>query len=225
MIKKSGIAISLILIGVFIYSAGVISQAETYTEEVILNDHQFGVWRIYGGKEYPLTLKIGDLTQKQIDWMLTIQDPGFYGHNGIDLSTPGAGLTTISQSIVKKLYFKAFKPGIRKFKQSLIARFVVNNQLTKNQQLEIFINSVYMGSLEGKKIYGLAQSSQIYFGKEVSQLSEKEYLSLIAMLIGPDRFNVLEAPEKNRERVSRIKAVLSGAYKPSELTDVYYNRI
>jgi membrane carboxypeptidase/penicillin-binding protein len=225
MIKKSGIAISLILIGVFIYSAGVISQAETYTEEVILNDHQLGVWRIYGGKEYPLTLKIGDLTQKQVDWMLAIQDPGFYEHNGIDLSTPGAGLTTISQSIVKKLYFKAFKPGIRKLKQSLIARFVVNNQLTKNQQLEIFINSVYMGSLEGKKIYGLAQSSQIYFGKEVSQLSEKEYLSLIAMLIGPDRFNVLEAPEKNRERVSRIKAVLSGAYKPSELTDVYYNRI
>lgn len=49
-------------------------------------------------------------------------------------------------------------------------------------------------------------------------------LALLAMLIGPDLFHVLDAPRMNKERVSRIKAVLSGDYIPKGLTDVYYDR-
>lgn len=224
MIKKLAIGLSLLLTGVCIYSLIIVYQAASYTERAVLTDYKSGVWRIYNEKKYPLTIKTEDISQDRLDWLLKIQDPGFYEHNGIDLFTPGAGLTTISQSIVKKLYFKEFKPGFRKLKQSLIARFVVNEKLDKNQQLEIFINSVYMGNLDGKTIYGLGAASQAYYKKEISQLSENEYLSLVAMLIGPDQFNILDNAELNRERVSRIKEVLSGKYKPKVLTDLYYNR-
>jgi hypothetical protein len=61
--------------------------------------------------------------------------------------------------------------------------------------------------------------------KSFKQLSDDEYLSLIAMLIGPNQYSLFEAPKKNKERVARIKAVLNGEYKPRGLTDVYYNRI
>jgi membrane carboxypeptidase/penicillin-binding protein len=224
MLKKIGIVFFLFIIGIFAYSIGVVFQAASYADEVILKDYGKGEWRIYGGEKRLITLSVEDLNQKQIDWLLKIQDPGFYGHKGIDLLTPGAGLTTVTQSIVKKLYFKEFKPGYRKYKQSLIARFVVNKKLKKNEQLEIFLNSVYMGSLNGVEIYGLSKASQVYYRKSFKQLSDDEYLSLIAMLIGPNQFSILKEPKKNKERVSRIKAVLTGEYKPRELTDVYYNR-
>jgi len=224
MIKKLVTGILLSLIGVCIYSFIVIFQANIYTEDVVLSDYKNGIWRIHEGKEHPLILKTEDMSREQLRWLLKIQDPGFYEHNGIDLFTPGAGLTTITQSIVKKLYFKEFKPGFKKIKQSLIARLVVNEMLNKNQQLEIFINSVYMGNVNGEEIYGLSQSSQAYYGKEVFNLSEDEYLSLVAMLIGPNQFSLLENIEMNRERADRIRAVISGKYQPKALTDVYYNR-
>jgi membrane peptidoglycan carboxypeptidase len=80
-----------------------------------------------------------------------------------------------------------------------------------------------MGSPNGVEIYGLSKASQVYYRKSFKQLSDDEYLSLIAMLIGPNQFSILKQPKKNKERVSRIKAVLTGEYKPRELTDVYYN--
>lgn len=212
-------------IGLSIYSLVVTYQAGVYTEEVVLSDYTNGKWRIYDDIGHPIAIRKGDLSQDHVDWLLIVQDPKFYDHNGIDLSTPGAGLTTITQSIVKKLYFKEFNPGFKKLKQSLIARFVVDGKLTKDEQLEIFINSVYMGEVDGHDIYGLASSAQAYYKKEINQLTKDEYLSLIAMLIGPDQYSILTAPEKNRERVSRIKAVISGEYQPVGLTDVYYNRI
>ncbi len=224
MLKKFGILVLFLLLGLFIYSSLVVYQANSYMDEVILKDYIDGNWRIYEGQERRLITKVEDLSSIQIDWLLKIQDPNFYQHDGIDLSTPGAGLTTISQSIVKKLYFNRFKPGVRKYKQSLIARFVVNEKLGKNEQLEIFINSAFMGVVEGKEVYGFAQASRIYFDKEVSQLDDNEYLSLVAMLIGPNQFNVIEAPEKNEARVARIKSIISGEYIPKKLTDVYYNR-
>jgi membrane carboxypeptidase/penicillin-binding protein len=224
MLKKIGILFSLFILGIFTYSFGIVFQAASYTDEVILKDYRKGEWRVYEGEKKPITLSKEDLSQKQIDWLLQIQDPGFYEHKGIDLSTPGAGLTTITQSIVKKLYFKEFKPGFRKYKQSIIARFVVNKKLEKNEQLELFLNSVYMGSPNGNEVYGLSKASNVFYGKSFKQLSDDEYLSLIAMLVGPNQFSILEAPKKNKKRVARIKAVLTGKYRPRGLTDVYYNR-
>ena len=224
MLKRLGLIVLSLALGLFVYSFVVVYQAGLYADSVVLKDYENGKWRIYGEEERDLTLKIDDFKVYQIGWLLRIQDPNYFDHDGIDLSTPGAGLTTVTQSIVKKLYFNQFSPGVRKYKQSLIARFVVNERLDKNEQLRIFVNSVYMGVLEGEEIYGLAQSSRAYFGKELNQLNDDEYLSLVAMLIGPNPFRVLSEPENNRDRVSRIKAVLSGEYKPKCLTDVYYNR-
>jgi len=224
MARKFVSVIVALLIGAALYSVAVIYQAREYTLEVILVDYQRGKWRIFEAEERALTLSNRDLSQTQIEWLLKIQDPDFYQHEGIDLSTPGAGLTTISQSIVKKLYFEKFKPGFEKLKQTLVARFVVNEYLDKNQQLDLFINSVYMGNKSGNLIYGFHDAARVYFNKDISQLTGDEYLSLVAMLISPKQFSILENPEMNKERVSRIKAVISGEYVPKELTDLYYNR-
>lgn len=224
MIKKLGITILILATGLFLYSALVIQQAMSYTEEVVLEDYKQGKWRVYEGSESPLTRISSQLDKHRIDWLIQIQDPGFYSHNGLDLSTPGAGLTTITQSIVKKLYFKEFKPGIKKYKQSLIARFVVNSHLEKHQQLEIFLNSAYMGSIDGKEIVGFYYAAKHYYNTDLALLTDDQFLSLIAMLIGPDQFNILQNPMNNQKRVEKIKKVIAGEYIPNGLTDVYYDQ-
>ncbi len=180
------------------------------------------VSKIYSSNK--IKIRIEDIPINLQEILLKVEDPGFYYHNGIDLKTPGAGYTTITQAIVKVYFFNGFTPGFlryKKIKQSLIA-LIFNSRVDKNTQLDIFINSVYLGNYKDKQIVGFADGAKTYFNKEFNELSTDEYLSLVAMIIAPNDFNIAKYPEKNKVRVEKIKKLLKGEYKPTSLTDVYY---
>ena len=61
------------------------------------------------------------LGSQRLRLLLRVQDPAFYKHNGVDLKTKGAGLTTVTQSLAKRLAFESFKPGLNKIKQTTYA--------------------------------------------------------------------------------------------------------
>jgi membrane carboxypeptidase/penicillin-binding protein len=170
-------------------------------------------------------LKVSDLSQWQLDALLAVEDPNFYNHNGVDLKTPGAGITTITQGLVKIFYFEEFKPGFDKIKQTLIARFVMDRLVTKDEQLTLFLNYVYLGNIKGKLVRGFEQAAKAYYNKTVKKLSKDEYLSIVAMIIAPNNFHINDHPEANAERTKRIKKVVSGEYKPKKLMDLYYGEL
>jgi membrane peptidoglycan carboxypeptidase len=157
--------------------------------------------------------------------LLTVEDPNFYSHHGVDFTTPGAGWTTITQGIVKIYFYNGFTPGIfryRKLEQSLIA-WVFNHRVDKRTQLLIFINSAYFGHYGGRDIIGFTDAARAYFNKDFSKLRSEEFVALVAMLVGPDEFNVALQPRRNRERVLRINRLLNGECKPTGHADVFYN--
>ncbi len=164
---------------------------------------------------------ISEFSKRQVEILLKVQDPGFYNHKGVDFKTPGNGLTTISQSIVKKMYFKSFKPGIGKIKQTLIARFVVHPMISKKDQLNIFVNTIWFE----KNCVGFKSAAKLYYDKHISNLSDDEYISLVAMLSAPRGFNVRTNKKSNNERVRRIKLLIAGKYKPKGLMDQYYGKL
>ena len=169
-----------------------------------------------------MVLELEDFDAARLDMLLGIEDPAFFEHGGIDLHTAGAGITTITQGMVKYLYFERFRPGIAKLRQSLIAVFALDPLVPKRDQLRIFVNTAYLGHHEGERVTGFARASVIYFGKPFEGLSRGEYLALVAMLVGPNAFHVVREPAANAERVRRIEAVLGGDYRPEGLMDVYY---
>ena len=59
-----------------------------------------------------MALTAKQLSEEQLRILLAVEDPNFFSHSGIDLSTPGAGLTTITQALAKRLYFEQFQPGL-----------------------------------------------------------------------------------------------------------------
>lgn len=158
------------------------------------------------------------------DWLLAVDDPMFYDHHGIDSRTRGAGYTTITQGLVKILYFGDFQPGLlrwRKVKQTIIA-IAFNARVSKEEQLRLFVNAVYLGSRDGHDVRGFSSASDEYLGKPFAQISDEEYLELVAMIVAPDKYNVATHPERNHDRVSRIKRLLAGACMPSDVNDVEY---
>ncbi|MDY0059389.1 MAG: transglycosylase domain-containing protein [Myxococcota bacterium] len=168
------------------------------------------------------SVRASDLTPWQRRALLAVEDPGFFAHDGIDLSTPGGGLTTITQAVAKKLYFHPFEPGLRKLELMLLARWVVHPLVSKEDQISLFVNLIYLGRHEGRAVVGFGDAAGAYFGKSVHDLSEDEYLALVAMPIAPTTFHLRDHAEANAERVRRIRLLLDGKYRPRGLMDQYY---
>lgn len=172
-----------------------------------------------------LPIKLEDVPKDYLDALLKVEDPNFYNHNGIDLSTKGAGWTTITQSLVKIYFYKDFSPGFlkyRKINQTLTA-YGFNKSVDKNTQLRLYINSVYFGNIsEQIEVIGFQEAAKEYFSKDFGELSKDEFLALTAMIIAPNDLSIRTHKTENDERVRRIKKVLNGECESRNLGDVYY---
>ena len=199
-------------LAIFVYYLGSVAKARRDTPRLVSSILESDRMKI----------DLGDLAPERIDMLLKVEDPKFYRHGGVDFRTPGAGITTITQGLVKRMYFKQYKPGIKKLKQTLIAVFALDPMVSKDDQLRLFLNLVYLGEWKGRKIIGFPAASQAYFGEPVRELNEDEYLSLVAMIIAPATYHVKKQPEANAERVRRIRLLLSGEYQPTGLMDFHY---
>src|SRR5262245_43112125 len=162
-----------------------------------------------------------DLPPERIAMLLKIEDPMFRRHRGVDLVTPGAGMTTITQGLVKLLYFPGgFRQGIAKIRQTLIAQYALDDLVSKDEQLELCLNATYFGSIEGKPINGIEAAAGAYFRKSYRDLTDDEFLALIGMMISPD---LLKPGTKGSvTRVARIKRYLAGEIAPASVLDVEY---
>ena len=169
-------------------------------------------------------LALSDVPPDYIAMLLKVDDPGFYQHRGVDFSTPGQGMTSITQSLVKRFYFDDFQPGFAKIEQSLIARFVLHPAMSKDAQLKAYINHSHFGWREGRPIVGFGNASRAYYGRGFNQLESNQFLSLVAMLMAPKTYDPVRQPQANAERVRRIRAMLSGQCAPADLRDVTYER-
>ncbi len=169
-----------------------------------------------------IQLRVEDLTSWQIETLLKIQDPGFYEHDGVDGRTLGSGQTTITQSLVKRFYFQKFKPGFAKIEQTLIARYAVDPAIDKASQITAFINITPMGKCGGASITGFTAAALCYYQHPITDLSKDEYISLVAILIGPTTYNPVTRPDAHLERVNRLKKYLNGDCLPTNAHDVYY---
>jgi len=188
----------------------------------------FAVWRakqrtpevLREAAEGPLRLSA--LSAERQQELLAVEDPRFFRHHGVDFSTPGQGMTTITQGLVKIFYFDKFVPGVAKIEQSLIARFVLDPSMSKADQLHAFLNHAYFGTYAGQDVVGFEAASEVYFGRSFDRLNNDQFLSVVAMLMAPDRLDPLTHRGSNRERVLRIKLLLSGECRPEGLRDVTY---
>jgi membrane peptidoglycan carboxypeptidase len=158
------------------------------------------------------------LSPAQADVLIQVQDPNFWSHHGVDWDAPLA--TTITQSIVKQLYFKSFHPGFAKIKQSLVAEFAVSPLVTKKAQLLAFSDLVYLGNVRGKQVHGFSDGAQAWFDKPLVALDSDEYLSLLAMMVSPN--TLTPGTQANFARVARIKKLIAGNCSRHGLADVYF---
>jgi penicillin-binding protein 1A len=139
----------------------------------------------------PVAVK--DMPANVINAVLSIEDRNFYQHGAIDLPSTlrafmqnleaghiVAGGSTITQQLVKIRYLGPERTYRRKIQEAAIA-FWLEHELTKNQILTSYLNSVYLGS----GAVGFPAAAKLYFGKTVGQLTLPEAAMLAGMINAP----------------------------------------
>jgi membrane carboxypeptidase/penicillin-binding protein len=184
------------------------------------------------GNELPL------LTLEQKEILLKIEDPTFYNHAGLDISL-GQGLTTITSSLARDIFLfgsklSGIKGGFQSFYRGVfncckkvdfgrdVMALVLNRNLSKDQQLHLFVSSVYMGSYKGIQIHGLAAAAEKYFKQPLLNLSNEDFITLVAMLKAPNYFHPSKGLAQLKSRTLRISKILAGECKPSGWFDTTY---
>lgn len=93
----------MIFIGLAAYETFAVIQARS---------HSPGIFQAALAQDN-IAINLQSIPEDRINALLSVQDPTFYSHRGFDFNTPGAGLTTITQALVKFLYFDDFRPGFQ----------------------------------------------------------------------------------------------------------------
>ncbi|MBD8901633.1 glycosyl transferase [Methylobacterium bullatum] len=152
--------------------------------------------------------------------LLAVEDPNFSKHAGVDVSTPGAGLTTISQSAAKRLAFREFRPGIGKVRQTGYA-LGLESRLSKEQILALWLDTLEMGSGPNGWMIGFHSASSTIYGRGPAELTDAEFIRLAAVLIAPASYDLSHADAKLDDRAARIQRLVAGECAPTGFWDVW----
>ncbi|MCR9061240.1 MAG: transglycosylase domain-containing protein [Rhodobacteraceae bacterium] len=160
------------------------------------------------------------LGQERYRQLLVVQDPAFEQHSGVDMTTAGAGITTVTQSLAKRVGFENFTPGIGKIRQTGYA-LGLETRLSKEQIMALWLDTLEMGRGPDGWVTGFHRMSEAVYGAAPDTIADDEYLSLLAVLISPGRYNLGTDDEALQDRTDRIRRLVSGECAANDNSDVW----
>ncbi len=189
-------------------------------------------------QENRIPVSLSEISSTVIDAIIATEDRNFYGHGGVDslgilraawtnfkAGNVVQGGSTITQQLSKTLFLTDDRKFERKIKEAILA-FRLEEELTKERILELYLNQVYFGS----GAYGIEAASQVYFSKSSSDLDLNEAALLAGLPKAPSRFSPLKNPELARERrnvvlqsMFEMKFISQDAYELTRQMDLGLN--
>ena len=149
-------------------------------------------------------LKYEEFPQHLINAVLAAEDDRFFEHPGVDyqgilravvhlLKTgkKGQGGSTITMQVARNFFLSREKTYLRKLNEIFLA-FKIEGFLTKKEILALYLNKIYLG----KRAYGFSAAAQVYYGKDIHQLSIAEYAMVAGLPKAPSSYNPINNPER-----------------------------
>lgn len=164
------------------------------------------------GPRYGRAIKIDELPPHVPRAFIAAEDKRFYDHDGADTQAMAraafsniisgktvSGASTITQQLVKNLILSPEQTLKRKAQEIRLARQLEEN-LSKNEILELYLNRVYFGS----GFYGLGAASRFYFDKDPQDLTLAEASLLATLPKAPSRLALDDNMEGARQRQAYV---------------------
>ncbi|QJD99656.1 penicillin-binding protein 1A [Massilia forsythiae] len=178
------------------------------------------------GEERRTLVHFKDIPDVMKKAVLSIEDDRFYEHGGVDYwgilraavhnAGGGArqGASTITQQVARNFFLSSEQTLKRKAYEALLA-WKIEKNLTKDQILEVYMNQIYLG----QRAFGFSSAAQIYFGKDLRDISVAEAAMLAGLPKAPSAYNPVVNPKRARQRQQYI---LQRMHSLGYITDAQY---
>ena len=194
--------------------------------------------RIYTFNQSRQWVRLEDISPHVVQALIATEDARFYHHRGIDLlSIVGAirdnlregsitrGGSTLTQQLVKRLFFSPQKTFERKLSEALLAvqleaffatsypdTNAAGHPAYKDRLIELYLNEVFYGT----NAYGIYDAAITFFDTTPDSLSLPRAAMLIGQINAPTAYNPLRHPERATERLQHVfdRLVASGFLAP-----------
>ena len=168
-----------------------------FNSNTTINDINGDFYQQLQAKENRVPVEIEDIPELVQLAFVAIEDQRYYSHNGVDLrgtlkaiinvifsgSTDGPGGSTITQQLIKLTHLTSEVSIKRKVMEWKLA-VQLENQMSKREILEAYLNKVNMSYT-----WGIQGAADLYFGKDVSELSIAQAAVLAAIINSPSYYN------------------------------------
>lgn len=151
-----------------------------------------------------------------VDAFVAREDWSFFRHGGVSFKgilrsflvniyhgRKMQGASTITQQLVRLLFFEAKKTFVRKIKEIIIA-ILVEQQFTKEQIMQTYLNHVCFGC----GIYGVQAATQRFWGKDVQDITLAQAAALAGIVRSPRNYCPIVYPLSCQRRRNIVLNVM-----------------
>lgn len=228
-----GLAI-LAIFAVIAFGAYIVLNAPEFNEDLLFNKESTVIYDKNNSVIATLGMNVGEddvetrlklsyeeLPEVLVDAIIATEDSRFFQHNGVDiarflkaslgqiLGNSGAGgASTLTMQVSKNALTDTTNEGIkgiiRKFTDIYLSVFKIEKQYTKQDILEMYLNSEFLGN----QSWGVEQASKTYFGKSASDLSLSEAALIAGLFQAPSAYDPFIYPEKAEARRNQVLSLM-----------------
>ncbi len=170
------------------------------------------------GEQRRIPLSFEHLPQPLVDAFLAAEDNEFFHHRGVDYpgllrattqhlvsGERGQGGGTITMQLARNIFLTPEKTYRRKLIEIFLA-LKIEREFTKEEILSLYLNKIFLG----QRAYGVGAAAEVYFGKNVRDLSLAEMALIAGIAQLPSRQNPVASVDRARQRrayvLSRMRA-------------------
>ena len=160
------------------------------------------------GEKRRTPIRIEHTPKKLIEAFIAAEDDRFYQHPGVDwqgivravyvLVSTGEkkeGGSTITMQVARNFFLSREKSYARKLNEIFLA-LKIERELSKDEILELYLNKIYLG----QRAYGVGSAAQVYYGKDVNDLTLAQMAMIAGLPKAPSASNPVSYPKKALQR-------------------------
>ncbi|MEM7303920.1 MAG: penicillin-binding protein 1A [Pseudomonadota bacterium] len=181
---------------------------------------------IYGNQRR-VPLEYNEIPPLVVNAFLAAEDDRFFEHPGVDYQgllraainlvltgQKDQGGSTITMQVARNFFLTPERTYTRKIKEIFLA-LKIEGTLSKQEILALYLNKIYLG----QRAYGLGAAAEVYYGKNVFDLTLPQAAMIAGLPKAPSRFN----PVSNVKRATvRRDYVLGRMFKLNKITTQEY---
>jgi 1A family penicillin-binding protein len=197
----------------YLYYANDISDQERLMNRnntgIVLTDRNGETIYSVGRAAHRKSLPLSEMSKSVKDAVIASEDKNFYEHEGFSITGIGravfsaggaGGGSTLTQQLAKNTLLTDQQTFLRKYQELFIA-LAIEQRYSKEQILEMYLNSVYYG----ENSFGIEDAAKTYFGKAPKDLDLAESAMLIGVLPAPSAYSPVSGnPEYAKERQTTV---------------------